>query len=144
MAILAASTSKPTRPVALHHRSDVNVISNLGPFLNRALQFQQLLSSATLLLFIRTVFAARLLATILLLASRVAAFRTLLAVNITKRLSWSLWDSKPSRRFRKKLEFEFFVLVLGPGGNALLLLLFWPGWIILGLLVLCVLWAGAG
>ncbi|KAK0715975.1 hypothetical protein B0H67DRAFT_645654 [Lasiosphaeris hirsuta] len=139
MAIIAASTSGPTRPVALHHISSVNVISSLGPLLNRALQFQQLLSSATLLLFIRTVFAARLLATVLLFASRVAAFRTLLAVNITKRLSWSLWDSKPSRRFRKKLEFEFFVLVLGPGGNTLFLLLFWPGWIILGLLVLCVL-----
>lgn len=54
------------------------------------------------------------------------------------------WDSKQGRRLRKKVEFEFFVLILGCG-NSFLLVCLWPGWIVLGLgylvyLVWC--WAG--
>jgi len=51
-------------------------------------------------------------------------------------LTWSAWDSKPVRRLRKKVEFEFFVLLLGCG-NTLFLMVFWPGWIPLG----CLGWA---
>ena len=42
------------------------------------------------------------------------------------RLGW-----KASEGLRKKLWFEFMVFVLGGGGNGLILLVFWPGWIVL-------------
>lgn len=47
----------------------------------------------------------------------------------------SIWNSSQGRRLRKKLEFEFFVLILGCG-NSLCLAVFWPGWFIIGLLYL--------
>jgi hypothetical protein len=49
--------------------------------------------------------------------------------------AWSAWNSDQGRRLRKKLEFEFFVLILGCG-NSLCLAVFWPGWLIIGLLYL--------
>ncbi|KAI0101470.1 hypothetical protein GGR51DRAFT_330017 [Nemania sp. FL0031] len=54
------------------------------------------------------------------------------------RAIWLLWDNRHSRRFRKKMEFEFFLLILG-GGHFLFLLLFWPGWIIIGAVALAIL-----
>lgn len=73
----------------------------------------------------------------------VAALQTyLVAKDLTTRsatalgeISWSVWNSTHVRRLRKKLEFEFFVLILGCG-NSLCLAVFWPGWFIIGLLYL--------
>ncbi|KAK3290548.1 uncharacterized protein B0H64DRAFT_60505 [Chaetomium fimeti] len=135
MALLAASRTAPT--VSLSQRSDV--ISTIYPLVNSAVQFQHLIGSAALHLFVRTYFAATIVATASLWASKSIAWRTFLALRIlavrtlflTARLAWTAWDSKRSRRFRKRLEFEFFVLLLGPGGNSLLLMLFWPGWLML-------------
>lgn len=50
-------------------------------------------------------------------------------------VAWTAWNSGQGRRLRKKLEFEFFVLILGCG-NSLCLAVFWPGWFIVGLLYL--------
>jgi hypothetical protein len=142
MTILTATTTEPTGAV-LRQRS--YLLSALGPLVQLALQSQQILLFSAFYLLVRTYFAARILTAVLLLASRVVAFRTWLtskflavtAFTSTRQLAWRLWDSKPSRRFRRKLEFEFFILILGPGGNALFLLLFWPGW----LMVLVGVWA---
>jgi hypothetical protein len=41
---------------------------------------------------------------------------------------------KKSEGLRNKLFFELAVFVLG-NGNGIVLILFWPGWIIIGLLV---------
>ena len=49
---------------------------------------------------------------------------------------WGLWDSAQMTRLRKKIEFEFFTLILGGGGNNLCLVIFWPGWPIIGLAML--------
>lgn len=43
-----------------------------------------------------------------------------------------VWNGQRSRLFRKRLEFEIFVLLFG-SGNTILLLVLWPGWIVLGL-----------
>lgn len=60
------------------------------------------------------------------------------------RLAWSAWDSKQGRRLRKKLEFEFFVLILGCG-NGFACMVFWPGWMLVGLVYLaCLVWNWAG
>ncbi|KAK3306414.1 uncharacterized protein B0T15DRAFT_491964 [Chaetomium strumarium] len=140
MALLAASKTTPN--VSLSHSQRSDVISVLHPLVNSALQFQQLIGSAAFHLFVRTYFAASILATTSLWASKSIAWRTFLASRIlaaksfalTKRLAWAGWDCKRSRRLRKRLEFELFVLLLGPGGNALLLMVFWPGWLMLALL----------
>ena len=114
----------------------------LYPVVNSALQFQQLIGSAAFHLLVRTYFAATILATVSLWASKSIAWRTFLASRVlvsralflAKRLAWTAWDGKRSRRFRKRLEFELFILLLGPGGNTLMLMLFWPGWLMLAAL----------
>lgn len=73
----------------------------------------------------------------------IAALQTyLVAKDLTTRsasvlgeIAWSAWNSSQVKRLRKKLEFEFFVLILGCG-NSLCLAVFWPGWFIIGLLYL--------
>lgn len=83
------------------------------------------------------------LITYLAFAGTFAALQTyLIAKNLTTRsalalteIAWSAWNSSHVRRLRKKLEFEFFVLILGCG-NSLCLAVFWPGWFIIGLLYL--------
>jgi hypothetical protein len=135
MALLAASRTAPT--VSLSQRSEV--ISTIYPLVNSAVQFQHLIGSAVFHLFVRTYFAATIVATASLWASKSIAWRTLLASRVivaralflASRLIWTAWDCKRSRRFRKRLEFELFILLLGPGGNSLLLMLFWPGWLML-------------
>lgn len=47
-----------------------------------------------------------------------------------------LWESPTLRLVRNRLFYEFAVFILG-GGNAIILLLFWPGWLLVG----AVLWA---
>jgi hypothetical protein len=138
MALLAAT--RPSPSVSLSHRSDV--ISTLYPLVNSAVQFQQLIGSAAFHLLVRTYFAATIVATVSLWASKSIAWRVLIASRIlvartlllTKHLAWTAWNSKQSRRFRKRLEFELFILLLGPGGNTLFLMLFWPGWLMLAFL----------
>ena len=135
MSLLAASTAEPS--VVLRQRS--NAIKSLDPLLNLVHRFQQLLSSTTLVLLIRTLFAARVIGTAFLLASRAAVLRMLLTsriltlktVCLAKHFLWTVWDSRRTRRLRRKLQFELFIMMLGPGGNILCLILFWPGWLLL-------------
>ncbi|KAK0620892.1 hypothetical protein B0T14DRAFT_238544 [Immersiella caudata] len=136
MNILAAPTSKPN--VVL--QPSLDVISSLGPLVNLAVWFQQILSSATLLLFLRTYLAVRVIGAAILFGSRIAALNALFASRLlamksaamTQQTLTALWDSKTLRRLRKKIEYEFFALILGPMGNLMCLLLFWPGWAVLG------------
>ncbi|KAK3903391.1 hypothetical protein C8A05DRAFT_14658 [Staphylotrichum tortipilum] len=139
MALLAASRSAPG-VVSLSPRSDI--ISTIYPLVNSAVQFQQLLGSAAIHLAIRTYFAATILAAASWWASKNIVWRALLVSRViaarllfvTRHLTWTAWDSKQCRRLRKRLEFELFVLILGPSGNALLLMIFWPGWPMLAFL----------
>lgn len=88
----------------------------------------------------------------LLLGCNVAALQTLLLTKLIasrstlalRAIAWSAWDSKQGRQLRKKVEFEFFVLILGYG-NGFALIIFWPGWVLVGLAYLVFLvstWAG--
>lgn len=90
----------------------------------------------------------RLALTYLLLGCNVFALRALLAARdlalALRGLAWAAWDSRPGRRLRKKLEFELFVLILGCG-NGFCLVVFWPGWVLIGLAYLVYLvWSWAG
>ncbi|SPQ23958.1 d8a2ed73-e8e6-451d-8739-0cd78f9153c9 [Thermothielavioides terrestris] len=144
MAPLAASRTVPS--VSLSHSQRSDVISALHPLVNSALRFQQLVGSAAFHLFVRTYFAATVVAAASVWASKSAAWKLFLASRllaarglvVAKRLAWTAWDCRQSRRFRKRLEFELFVLLLGPGGNAVLLMIFWPGWLMLAFLGWCI------
>lgn len=82
----------------------------------------------------------RIALTYLLFGCNIAALHTFLvtkelanmSVTALSRVAWGAWNSKQARRLRKKLEFEFFVLILG-SGNGIMLMVFWPGWILVGL-----------
>ncbi|KAL2152912.1 hypothetical protein VTH82DRAFT_4067 [Thermothelomyces myriococcoides] len=138
MALLATSRSSPT--ASLTQRPDV--IPTFYPLVKGAVQFQQLIGSAAFHIAVRAYFAATIAATVSLWASRSIAWRALLGSRavvergllLAKWLARSAWDSKPSRRLRRRLELELFIWFLGPGGNTLLLMLFWPGWLMLAAL----------
>ncbi|KAK0621766.1 hypothetical protein B0T17DRAFT_618170 [Bombardia bombarda] len=131
MSIITATTTDPNSLFAPLRQLDISHLSSL--LLAGALQFQHLLATASSL-FVQTYFAARVVAAAFLLVSKIVAiqtwFLTTKASIWTTQLVWTLWDSKTSRRFRRKIEFEFFVMFLG-AGNILCLMLFWPGWILL-------------
>ncbi|KAH6612950.1 hypothetical protein B0J18DRAFT_71336 [Chaetomium sp. MPI-SDFR-AT-0129] len=137
MALLAASRTTPT--VSLTPPPDI--ISALHPLVTSAVYFQHFLSSLAFHLFVRTYFAASVVATLTLWMSKTIAWRTLLvskflairSLLLARRTTWSVWDCKRARRFRKRLEFELYILLVG-GGNTVLLVVFWPGWIMLGVL----------
>jgi hypothetical protein len=139
MALLAASRAPPGVSSLTQHS---DVLSVLSPLVNTALQFQQLVGSAAFHLAVRAYFAAAATATLAiwvswrviwhaLVTSRLLAAHALL---LLRRLIWAAWDSRSGRRLRKRLEYEIMVTLLGPGGNTLLLMLFWPGWFMIGVL----------
>jgi hypothetical protein len=132
MAILAAPTKKSAEVFA--QRSEV--IVPLVPALQFASHCRQLLRKA-LLSFVLTTY---LLASALLHISYIMsvhicqAAQTVLchSIEFSTRVTQAIWNSAQVKRLRKKLEFEFFTLILG-GGNSLCLVIFWPGWCILAL-----------
>ncbi|OLN81065.1 hypothetical protein CCHL11_09402 [Colletotrichum chlorophyti] len=143
VALLTSSTHEPG--VAIRQRSDL--IALLGPTFDLALRFQRLIAVASTLLvayghllatstLTSTVVGTRLFVAHSLYASR----KTISAVRRSMRLAW---NSKKVRRMRKKLFMEFATTILGPGGNMLIVLVFWPGWmLILGALLVVRLLAG--
>ncbi|KAK8043072.1 hypothetical protein PG994_013555 [Apiospora phragmitis] len=121
MGIIAASTKAPDASVR-SQRSEV--ISQLGPAVQVALQFQRILSVVSLSV----------------LPSKFVAWQTLVASRVA---SHTAYNCKSVRRLRKKLEYEFFTFVLGSGGNSLFCIMFWPGWWILGFVALAI-WSCVG
>ena len=112
-----------------------NIIPTLAPTLRFALECQRFLNTASLFVIIRTYF----IASRILNATQDIAVRSLVTVTYVLSgtaafwwaLCWAAWNSQPTRRLRKKIVFEFFTLILGCGNN-LCLIVFWPGWWILG------------
>lgn len=120
----------------------------LGP----ALRYSNALSSALFVTTQQLFQINRIALTYLLFGCNVAALHAFLlskeiaAMSVTalSKVAWGAWNSKQCRRLRKKLEFEFFVLILG-SGNGLILMVFWPGWILIGLAYFVyLLWCWAG
>ncbi|KAI1186679.1 hypothetical protein F5B17DRAFT_431365 [Nemania serpens] len=119
------------------------MLVTLVPALRLAGHYERLFASALWALLLQ----ASLSTLGLLRLSQCASIRTLQvtrsvayhSIRLSKRAAWAMWDSTQARRLRKKIEFEFFTLLLGVGNNFFLIIL-WPGWGILGLVAL-MLWA---
>lgn len=111
-------------------------LTTLEPVLHLADHYQQILSKAlSPISHHGSRLAWGLLDFILsLLAQTIQMMGSLLycSIRLSRQAVWKVWDGKHGRRLRKKIEFEVFTLILG-GGNNLCLVLFWPGWCILGL-----------
>ncbi|CAK7266620.1 hypothetical protein SEPCBS57363_002182 [Sporothrix epigloea] len=44
---------------------------------------------------------------------------------------WHLWACPSAARLRKRLYFELGLTIMGPSGNGVLLVVLWPGWLVL-------------
>ncbi|PSS16728.1 hypothetical protein M430DRAFT_35411 [Amorphotheca resinae ATCC 22711] len=144
---VVAEASPPATLVA----SD-NVRALLSPALTQSLLslaviFPRLLSTTTLFVLLRAYFlsaiilrqsayAAQLLAAQSYYACSLMARQLFAAAKQSLKLGW-----KATERLRKKLIFELAVFVLGTGGNSMILLVFWPGWIVIGGVLGVTMWA---
>lgn len=128
-----------------------DVLSFLSPALTHSLYlavvFQRLLSSTTVFVLFRAYLLSLLLLRQSFYASQILLVQSYFASGVvaqqikrtaiqTLTLSW-----RATTPLRKKLIFEFFVFVLGAGGNNIILLVFWPGWLVVGPGVWGVIWA---
>ena len=143
-------TPSPDPSALLSSTSSTNVINLVSPALTHSLYFaavfQRLLSTTTLFIFLRayvsslfilrqTFYASQLLLIQSYYASALLARQTYPVLKQGMRRGW-----KATEKLRKKLFFEFMVFVLGEG-NGVLLVLFWPGWIVIGSGVMGIWWA---
>ncbi|KAI1172650.1 hypothetical protein F4777DRAFT_494334 [Nemania sp. FL0916] len=137
----------PTATGAIIAVSDTNLAAVFGrvsqlfttflSVLHIARQYERLFSTALLSLLLQTSF----LASGLLPMVQYAAVRAFQATGalvyhstlLSRHVMRLLWNNTHAKRLRKKIEFEFFTLILGAGGNNLFLVIFWPGWGVLAL-----------
>jgi len=126
-----------TPPMAIITSRNANVLTVISPALSHTLYFaailQRLLSTTTVFVLFRAYILS-----LLLLQQSFYASQTLLiqGYNASTILANQMcfvgkYGWKATESLRKKLFFEFIVFILG-SGNGLILLVFWPGWIVLG------------
>ena len=139
MAVLTASSNPTTRLATTQHTKPI--LTLLSPALTNSLYFaaiaQRLLSTTTLFLIFRTYLLSLFLLQQSYHASQILLIWSLYASSILfENTYWAskqgmrvLWES--SEGTRKKLFMEFMIFVLG-GGNQFILVVFWPGWIVIG------------
>lgn len=121
----SSSITTITHPVA--------VVSELTPALVHS---ANLLSTTALFLILRTSILSQILLKQSFYASQVLVLQTFLASRLVFSHSYAILRKgcramwKRSEPFRDRCFFEFMVWILNP--NALALLIFWPGWVLLG------------
>ena len=137
MAILTASRN----PITITTQNAKPILTILSPAFTNPYYLvtilQRLLSTTTLFLLFRTYLLSLFLLHQSHHASQILLFQSLYASSIAcKNAYWAskqgirlLWRS--TEGMRKKLFMEFMIFVLG-GGNQLILVVFWPGWILVG------------
>ncbi|KAI2640911.1 hypothetical protein GGS26DRAFT_185035 [Hypomontagnella submonticulosa] len=134
MGIIAAPTKEPRAVV----KQSSDWVAIFVPALAVILQCQQVLGAVSLSLYTRACWFSWQA----FLASRTVArqvyIATVFLLTHSAFLGAALWQTKSAQRFQRKLEFEFFTLMLSSTGNSLCLLIFWPGWWVLGLGLLAV------
>jgi hypothetical protein len=127
--LLAAPTTEPS--VSMRRASDGTVLlrSTAAGIVRRQRRIVGP-PSAALLKHVRGVTTLATSATLwaIRLIFAQSLFASALAIQLARTVLRSAWSSKPVKKLRKKVAFEFIALVLGPGGNMLFLMIFWPGW----------------
>ncbi|KAI3395855.1 hypothetical protein diail_792 [Diaporthe ilicicola] len=142
MSLLTATTTQTTSDMSYQQKPEL--IANYAIELSPASQLSLAAARSALLSLADQFFRHNhALLTHLMFGGSMATLQTyLVAKDLTTRSAsvlsetvWSAWNSSHVRRLRRKLEFEFFVLILGCG-NSLCLAVFWPGWFVIGLVYL--------
>lgn len=144
MSVTTASTQTSTESMSLQHKTEL--INNYALELGSAFHYSAAFRTA-LIIFAQHFFRVNhAVFSYLVFGGTIAALQTYLVTrDLTMRSAAALsrvastaWNSRPVRRLQKKVEFEFFVLILGCGNN-FCLVVFWPGWILIAMVYL--LWA---
>ncbi|KAI0837883.1 hypothetical protein F5Y06DRAFT_66670 [Hypoxylon sp. FL0890] len=127
--IIAAPTKEPREVI----QPGSSIYTVFAPTLLTIIQCQQLFGAASLSLRSQVHWLTwQCLRLSRIIASQVyfgsSFFRGHVVILVRK-----MWETRIIRRLRKKIVVEFFALMLGSGGNCVCLVLFWPGWWLLGL-----------
>jgi hypothetical protein len=130
-----------TNPTTITTRNTKPILTLLSPAFANSYYLvtilQRLLSTTTLFLLFRTYLLSLFLLQQSYHASQILLIQSLYASSIACKNAY--WASKQGMRvlwrstegLRKKLFMEFMIFVLG-GGNQFILVVFWPGWIVIG------------
>ncbi|KAI9163879.1 hypothetical protein HJFPF1_05509 [Paramyrothecium foliicola] len=135
-AIITASRVEPAVP--FNPSSDL--IAILGPTVRYAGYVQAVIQSLSIFLVLQAYALASITFATALYASRFIAFQAYLATKFgafhaylaSAKAASEVYRSKTLKMLRRKLFFEFAVFVLGGSGNAMILMIFWPGWLVIG------------
>ncbi|KAI0376080.1 hypothetical protein F5Y04DRAFT_286269 [Hypomontagnella monticulosa] len=129
MGIIAAPTKEPR--AVIKQSSDLGAI--FVPALVVILRCQQLLGAVSLSFYTQAcwfswqaVLASGIVTNHICVASKFLRTHSVV-------LGKAAWQTRSAQRFRRKVEFEFLTLMLSSTGNSICLLVFWPGWWLLGL-----------
>lgn len=136
MTVLTPSPNPTNLLTPTHVRA---LLSALSPVLTNTLSLfatlQTLLHNGTLFLLFRSYFLLRqsfLVSQILLYGSSILLWQysSILGKGAYWTTKFGVKEGyKRTAWLRKKLQYEFFVFILG-GGNPILLVVFWPGWLV--------------
>ncbi|KPM37333.1 hypothetical protein AK830_g9239 [Neonectria ditissima] len=122
---------------SVNPRSDL--IRLLGPALEAAFRFQNLISSISLFICVQAWFLASVTLVNVVYASKILALQASLATKVgashgyamSNQAAAGIWNSRVIQKLRQKLWYEFALFILG-SGNTVITLFFWPGWWVLG------------
>jgi hypothetical protein len=114
----------PSRPLA-------NILASLEPTAAYAVWLQRAISSFSFVILLNTYFLAKISVTVGHVLANYAYVVTRLATILSGKAIKGVWDSKSVVTLRNKVFHEFATFILG-GGNGIFLMIFWPGWWVLG------------
>ncbi|RFU76840.1 hypothetical protein TARUN_5426 [Trichoderma arundinaceum] len=133
--LLTASWLEPTAALRPHS----TVIARLGRAFAIPLQLHHRFKHISLFICLQSYFVSYALLAgtsyacknILFYAFIAAAFIFKHGLTMSTKAIFDIWDSRSVQKARARLFYEFAVFILGCG-NAMFLVLFWPGWLLLG------------
>jgi len=141
MAVLTTTHHASTLLSKSSPHSNSQILALLSPALTNSLYIaailQRLLSTTTLFLAFRAYFLSTILLKQSYYASQVLALQGYYASGMLARQVLRTWVKgmrmswKATERLREKLFYEFALFILGTGYYGLLIV-FWPGWIVIG------------
>ncbi|OPB42548.1 hypothetical protein A0O28_0036660 [Trichoderma guizhouense] len=129
--LLTASRLEPTVAIRPHS----TVVARLGRTLAIPLQLHHRFKHISSFICLQSYF----ISSILFISTRHAFFYAFIAsafllkhvFAMTTKAIVDAWDSKSIQKIRARIFYEFAVFILGCG-NAIFLIVFWPGWLLIG------------